>query len=114
MRKAFVDNENWKMLHLKSSSMMENAGKQNLGWLHKKDNEENKTFMRRRLGICLTRSDFWTFAFPWCIKFRVRGIKIAFVLTLNLLVLQFLSFCSSLQLLKGFQCAFLLIRDSRP
>jgi len=37
MRKAFVDNENRKMLHLKSSSMMENAGKQNLGWLHKKE-----------------------------------------------------------------------------
>jgi hypothetical protein len=36
-RKAFVDNENWKMLHLKSSSMMENADKQNLSWLHKKE-----------------------------------------------------------------------------
>jgi hypothetical protein len=36
-RKAFVDNENWKTLHLKSSSMMENADKQNLSWLHKKE-----------------------------------------------------------------------------
>jgi hypothetical protein len=55
----------------------------------KKNYEGNKTFMRRRLGICLTRSDFWTFASPWCIKFRVRGIKIALLLTLNLLILQF-------------------------
>jgi len=79
----------------------------------KKNNEENKTFMRRRLGICLTRSDFWTIAFPWCIKFRVRGVEVALLLTINLLILQFLSFCSSVLLLKGFQRAFLLIRDSR-